>query len=45
MSKPLSNPGLNKQDTVGHLVAGVLTGHGITLFLGLSLPSLLVVAA
>jgi acetolactate synthase-1/2/3 large subunit len=30
MSKPLSNPGLNKQDTVGHLVARVLKRHGIT---------------
>src|SRR2546427_7441811 len=45
MSKPLSNPGLNKQDTVGHLVARVLKRHGITQFFGQSLPSMFVLAA
>ncbi len=45
MSKPLTNPGLNKQDTVGHLVAKTLKKHGITQFFGQSLPSMFVLAA
>lgn len=45
MSKPLTNPGLNKQDTVGHLVARTLKKHGITQFFGQSLPSMFVLAA
>lgn len=45
MSNPLTNPGLNKQGTVGHLVAKTLKKHGITQFFGQSLPSMFVLAA
>lgn len=45
MLTPLSNPGLNKQDTVGHIVARTLKKHGITQFFGQSLPSMFVLAA
>ena len=45
MSKPLTHPGLNKQDTIGHTVARTLQKHGITQFFGQSLPSMFVLAA
>lgn len=45
MSKALSNPGLNKQDTIGHIIARTLKKHGITQFFGQSLPSMFVLAA
>lgn len=45
MLKPLSNPGLNAHDTVGHIVARTLQRHGITQFFGQSLPSMFVLAA
>lgn len=45
MSKPLTHPGLNKHDTVGHIVARTLKKHGITQFFGQSLPSMFVLAA
>ncbi|MPM17702.1 Glyoxylate carboligase [bioreactor metagenome] len=45
MSQPLSNPGLNKQGTVGHIVARTLQKHGISQFFGQSLPSMFVLAA
>lgn len=45
MLKPLSNPGLNTHETVGHIVARTLQKHGITHFFGQSLPSMFVLAA
>ena len=45
MLKPLSNPGLNAHETVGHIVARTLKRHGITQFFGQSLPSMFVLAA
>ncbi len=45
MSLPLQNPGLNRQDTVGHIVARTLKKHGIDRFFGQSLPSMFVLAA
>lgn len=45
MLKPLSNPGLNTHETVGHIVAKTLQKHGITQFFGQSLPSMFVLAA
>ncbi len=45
MLKPLSNPGLNAHETVGHIVAKTLKKHGITQFFGQSLPSMFVLAA